>query len=57
MCDFLECEVPTVAEATKKIMRSRYGQQVIREFRDGVLKISLFLVVFLGVFLAIFLNH
>ena len=65
LCDFLECEVPTVAfphenikaEATKKIMRSRYGQQVIREFRDGVLKISLFLVVFLGVFLAIFLNH
>ena len=65
LCDFLGCEVSTVAfphenikaEATKKIMRTRYGQKVIREFRDGVLKISLFLVVFLGVFLAIFLNH
>ena len=38
------------AEATKKLMRSRYGRQVNREFRDGVLNISLFLVFILGVF-------
>ena len=37
------------AEATKKLMRSRYGRQVNREFRDGVLNISLFLVLILGV--------
>ena len=65
LCDFLECEVPLVAfphenvkaEITKKIMAGEYGQQVLREFRSGVLKISLFLVVILGVFLAMFLNH
>ena len=65
LCDFLECEVPSVAfphenvkaAFTKRIMTGRYGRQVNREFRDGVLKISLFLVVIFGVFLAIFLNH
>ena len=62
LCDFLECEVPTVAfphenikaEITKKIVAGRYGQQVKREFWNGVLKIVLLLVVILGVFLAIF---
>ena len=62
LCDFLECEVPAIAfpheninaAFTKRIMTGRYGQQVNREFRNGVLKISLFLVVMLGVFLAIF---
>ena len=65
LCDFLECEDPLLAfphenvkaEITKKIMTGAYGQQVFREFRSGVLKISFFLVVILGVFLAIFLNH
>ena len=62
LCDFLECEIPTVefphvninAAVTKKLITSRYGQMVNREFRNGVLKISLFLVVIFGVFLAIF---
>ena len=65
LCDFLECEVPTVAfphenikdEVTKKIMISRYDQQVNREFWNGVLKIGLFFVVILGVFLAIVLDY
>ena len=65
LCDFLECEVPSVAfphenikaAVTKRIMTGPFGQQVNREFRDGVLKISLFLVVIFGVFLAIFWNH
>ena len=60
LCDFLECDVPTIAfphenikaETTKKMI-SRYGQQVNREFWSGILKISLFLVVIVGVFLAI----
>ena len=65
LCDFLECEVPTVAfpheniksEITNQVMKTRYGRQVNREFRSGVLKIGLFLVVIVGVFLAIFLNR
>ena len=65
LCDFLDCEVPTVAfphenikgELTKKIMAGRYGHQVKREFWTGVLKIGLFLVVILGVILAIFLDR
>ena len=65
LCDILECEVPTVAfpheniksEITNKVMMTRYGQQVKREFQNAVLKIGLFLVVILGVFLAIFWNH
>jgi len=62
LCDFLGCEVPTVAfphenikaEITKTVMMTRYGQQVNHEFQRGVLKIGLFLVVIIGVFLAIF---
>ena len=38
-------------------MISRYGQQVNREFWNGVLKIGLFFVVILGVFLAIVLDY
>ena len=65
LCDFLECEIPSVAfphenikaAITKTFLMGPYGQQVIREFRDGVLRISLFLVVILGVFLAIFVHH
>ena len=65
LCDFLECEVPTVAfpheniksEIANTVMMTRYGQQLNREFRSAVLKIGLFLVVILEVFLAIFWNH
>ena len=65
LCEFLECEVPTIAfphenikaEITNTVMMTRYGQQLNREFRSAVLKIGLFLVVILGVFLAIFWNH
>ena len=65
LCDFLECDVPTVAfpheniksEVLNTVAMTRYGQQVNREFRSGVLKIGLFLVVFAGVIVAIFLNH
>ena len=65
LCDFLECDVPAIAfphenikaEITKTIMTGKYGQQVKREFRSGVVKIGVFLVVIVGVFLVIFLNH
>jgi len=65
LCDFLECDVPTVAfpheniksEVLNTVAMTRYGQQVNREFRSGVLKIGLLLVVFAGVIVAIFLNH
>ena len=65
LCDFLECEVPTVtfphenikSEIANTTMMTRFGQQVNREFRNVVFKIGLFLVVILGVFLAIFWNH
>ena len=65
LCEFLECEVPTVAfpheniksEIANTVMMTRYGQQLTREFRNGVLKMGLFLVGILGVFLAIFWNH
>ena len=66
LCDFLECDVPTIAfphenikaEVTNTVMTvTRYAQQVKREFWSGVLKIILFLLVILGVFLAIILNH
>ena len=65
LCDFLGCEVPTVAfpheniksEFTNTFMMTRYGQQANREFRSGVLKIGTFLVVIVGVFLVMFLNH
>ena len=65
LCDFLECDVPTIAfphenikaEISKTFMTGRYGQQVKREFRSGVGKVALFLVVIIGLFLAIFLHH
>ena len=65
LCDFLECEIPSVAfphenikaAIIKTFLTGPYGQQVNREFCNGVLKISLFLLVILGVFLAIFWNH
>ena len=65
LCEFLECEVPTIAfphenikaEITNTVMMTRYGQQVNLEFRNGLLKIGLFLVVIVGVFLAISFNH
>jgi len=65
LCEFLECEVPTVAfpheniksEITNTIMMTRFGQQMNREFRSGVLKVGFFLLVIAGVFLAILLNH
>ena len=65
LCDFLECEVPTMAfpheniksEITNMVMMTRYGQQVNRELRYGVLKIGLFLIVIVGVFIAFFLNY
>ena len=65
LCDFLGCDVPAVdfphenikAEITNTVMMTRYGQQVNREFWNGVLKIGLILVVTLGVFFAIFFKH
>ena len=65
LCDFLECDVPTVAfpheniksEITNTIMTSRYGQQVNREFRSAVLKIGSFLVIIFTIFVAFWLNH
>jgi len=65
LCDFLECDFPTIAfphenikaEITKTFMTGGYGQQVNREFQSGVVKIGLSLVVIVGVFLAIFLHH
>ena len=65
LCEFLECEVPTIAfphenikaEITNTVMMTRYGRQVNLEFRNGLLKIGLFLVVIVGVFFAIIFSH
>ena len=65
LCDFLECEVPTIAfprenvkaEITKAIPMMRYGQQMKREVRRGLLAIGSLLVIILVAILAIFLNH
>jgi len=65
LCDFLECDVPSIAfphenikaEITNTFVMTRYGQQVNREFRSGVLKVGLFFAVIVGVFLAILLKQ
>ena len=64
LCDFLECEVPTVAfprenvksEITKAIPMMRYGQQMKREVQRGLFAIGSLLVIILVAILAIFLN-
>ena len=65
LCDFLECEVPTVAfprenvkaEITKAIPMTRYGLQMKREVQRGLFAIGSLLVIILVAILAIFLNH
>ena len=65
LCDFLECEVPTVAfpreniksEIIDTLSETRYGQQVKREVQRSVLALGLPLVIILVPILAIFLNH
>ena len=65
LCAFLECKVPTIAfprenvkaEITKAIPMMRYGQQMKREVRRGLLAIGSLLVIILVAILAIFLNH
>ena len=64
LCDFLECEVPSVAfpheniksEIIGTLPETRYGQQVKREAQRGVSAIGLFLVIILVAILAILLN-
>ena len=63
LCDFLECEVPTVAfpheniksEIIGKTPATRYGQQVKWEVHRGVFAIGSVLVIIVGTVLAIFL--
>ena len=66
LCDFLECEIPTVAfphenvkgEITQTIPFTRYGQQVKSEVqRYCILCIGAFLVITIAAFLAICLNR
>ena len=65
LCDFLECEVPTVAfphenvkaEITETFFITECGQQVKWEMQRGVLAIGSFLVIIIIIFLAISLNH
>ena len=61
LCDFLECEVPTVAfphenikaEVISTVPATRYGQQVKREVHRGFFAISSVLVIIVGTVLAI----
>ena len=61
LCDFLECEVPTVAfphenikaEIIGTLPETRYGQQVKREVQRGFLAIATVLVIIIGTVLAI----
>ena len=65
LCDFLECDVPTIAfprvnvkaEITKTIPLMRYGQQMQREVQRGLLAIGSLLVIIVALILAIFLNY
>ena len=65
LCDFLECEVPTVAfpsenvkaEITTAIPLMRYGQQMKREVQRGLLAIGSLLVIIIVAILAIFLIY
>ena len=65
LCDFLECEVPTVAfphenikaEILGTLPETRYGQQVKREVHRGFFAISSVLVIIVGTVLAICLIH
>ena len=65
LCDFLECEVPTVAfphenikaEIIGTLPATRYGQQVKREVHRGFFAISSVLVIIVGTVLAICLIH
>ena len=61
MCDFLECEVPTVAfpheniksEIIGTLPETRYGQQVKRELQRGLFAIGSVLVIIVGTVWAI----
>ena len=65
LCDFLECDVPTVAfphenikaEITKTMPLMRHGQQMQREVQRGLLAIGSLLAIIVAVILAIFLNY
>ena len=65
LCDFLECEVPTIAfphenikaEILGTVTETRYGQQVKREVHRGFFAISSVLVIIVGTVLAICLIH
>ena len=65
LCDFLECEAPTVAfpreniksEIIGTLPATRYGQKVKREVQRGLLAIGSFLAIILVAILAILLNH
>ena len=61
LCDFLRCEVPTVAfpheniksEIIDTLPETRYGQQVKRELQRGFFAIGSLLVIIVGTVLAI----
>ena len=65
LCDFLECDVPTVAfprenvkaEITKTLPLMRHGLQMQREVQRGLLAIGSLLAIIVAVILAIFLNY
>ena len=65
LCDFLECEVPTVAfphenikaEIIGTVPETRYGQQVKREVQRGFFAIGSLLAIIVGTVLAIRLNQ
>ena len=65
LCDFLECEVPTVAfpheniksEIIGTLPETRYGQQVKREVQRGFFAIGSLLAIIVGTVLAIRLNQ
>jgi len=65
LCDFLECEVPTVAfphenikaEIIGTLPETRYGQQVKREVQRGFFAIGSVLVIIVATVLAICLNQ
>ena len=64
LCDFLGCEVPTIAfphenikaEITETLPTTRWGQQVNREVQRGALAIGSFFLIIVFLFLAIFFN-
>ncbi|XP_078362899.1 uncharacterized protein LOC144647030 [Oculina patagonica] len=65
LCDFLGCEVPTVAfpheninaEISSTILMTRYGRQIKWEMQRGVFAIGSVLIIIVATFLAIYLNQ